>query len=267
MVMDGYFADVAKEMSHKSRQIRRDFAQHRLSAGENREELVRQFLVSHLPNKLGIDTGFVVSPDGLLSNQADLVIVDQQNNAPLYPDYRNKLWPVESVYALVEVKTHLNPDALDDAISKAMRFKSMPREFCRVGPSQRIVNSLFVIWAFQSPEPKTVKENIVQKLIGIPISEQPDLVVVPDVLVASMGQYRQIAKLGEPNSPYRRELEERYQGDLSHLSDGPVDVYDMGGNSLLTWYVWFDSWLRQAGSRFCDPLKYLPADGSFGTKV
>ena len=267
MVMEEYFADVAKQMSHKSTQIRRDFAQHRLSAGENREDLVKQFLVDHLPKKLGIDTGFVVSPNGLLSNQADLVIVDKQNNAPLYPDYRNKMWPVESVYSLIEIKTNLVPEALDDAIAKGRKFKPMPREFCQVGWSQRIVNSLFVIWAFHSAGPKTFKENLAQKLSGVPISEQPDLVVVPNVLVASMGQYREIAKLGEPNSPYRRELEQQYQGDLSLLTDEPVDVYDVRENALLIWYVWFDSWVRQAGSRFCDPLKYLPTGGSFGTKV
>ena len=117
-MMVNYMSDVAEEMSWKSDKIRRDFAQHRLSAGENRQDLVGQFLVDHLPKRFGVDTGFVISRDGGISNQADLVVVDKENNAPLYGDYRNKLWPVESVYALVEVKTRLNPDDLDAPFPK-----------------------------------------------------------------------------------------------------------------------------------------------------
>ncbi len=44
-----YLSDVARDMRHKSAAIRRDFASHRLSAGENREDLVADFLENHLP--------------------------------------------------------------------------------------------------------------------------------------------------------------------------------------------------------------------------
>ena len=123
MTMTNYMADVAVEMRRKSDEIRRDFAHHRLSAGENREDLVRQFLRDHLPDRFGVDTGFVISMDGQFSNQADLLVVDKMNNAPLYPNYRNRLWPVESVYALIEVKTQLNPAELRDAVQKGRKFK------------------------------------------------------------------------------------------------------------------------------------------------
>ena len=262
-----YMSDVAEEMSRKSDKIRRDFAQHKLSAGENRQDLVGQFLVDHLPKRFGVDTGFVISPGGEISNQADLVVVDKENNAPLYGDYRNRLWPVESVYALIEVKTRLNPDDLDDAISKGRRFKSLPREFCQTRMPQHIENSLFVIWAFESPQPKLLKEHLIGKLHDIDIAEQPDLVVVPDLLVAYMGQYHEIIRLGEPHSQYRRDLEQKYQGDLSRLPNEPLDVYALGKHSLLTWHVWFDSWLRQAGSRFCNPIRYLPDGYDLGTRV
>lgn len=47
MVLPDYLADVAKAMSAKSAAIRRDFAKHRLSAGENHEKLVEDFLAGH----------------------------------------------------------------------------------------------------------------------------------------------------------------------------------------------------------------------------
>ena len=124
-LLTDYLADVARSMRAKSAAIRRDFATHRLSAGENREDLVQHFLVEHLPNRFGVTTGIVITVDGAFSNQADLLVVDEQNNAPLYGSSRNKLWPVESVYAMFEVKTSLSPSELADAIAKCRRFKSL----------------------------------------------------------------------------------------------------------------------------------------------
>lgn len=122
MTLPDYLADVARALREQSASIRRDFAVHRLSAGGNREDLVERFLAEHLPERFGVSTGLVISHDGLFSNQADLVVVDTVNNAPLYGSFRNKLWPVESVYALVEVKTSLSPSELRDCVSKGRRF-------------------------------------------------------------------------------------------------------------------------------------------------
>jgi hypothetical protein len=47
----------------------------------------------------------------------------------------------------------------------------------------------------------------------------------------------------------------------------PAETYDLGENALLAWYVWFDSWLRQAGPRLTDPVRYLPIDRVFGKEV
>ena len=256
MTMPNYMADVAEEMRWKSRMIRRDFAHHRLSAGENREDLVSEFLRQHLPSRFGVDTGFVISTDGQFSNQADLLVVDKENNAPLYPNYRNRLWPVESVYALVEVKTRLSPTAIKDAVAKGRKFKRMDREFCQASTPQKTTSSLFVIWAFESPEPGLVEQNFIEELRDTDVDEQPDLVIIPNVLVAQMGVYRDIAKLGEPGSQFRRDLEVKLDGDLSGVHQEPLTVYAFGENSLMAWYVWMDSWLRQAGSRFCDPIRY-----------
>lgn len=174
--------DIAEDMRHKSDAIRRDFARHRPSAGSNREDLVEQFLIEHLPNRFGVSTGLIISYDGKFSNQADLVVVDNQNNAPLYPQSRNKLWPVESVYALIEVKTQLNQGELDDCIKKGQRFKSLKREFCDTGNTTRIKSSLFVIWAFSSSEPLTLKQTLLKALSDVPRDERPDLLVVPNRL-------------------------------------------------------------------------------------
>ncbi len=267
MILPEYLSDVARDMRSKSVAIRRDFASHRLSAGENREDIVAEFLEHHLPRKFGVSSGMVISHDGVFSNQADLVVVDELNNAPLYGFTRNKLWPAEAVYALIEVKTTLHPAELTDAIAKGRRFKSLKRRFCEAGQVQRIVDSLFVIWAFDAAAPSTVKANLLAALADVPRSEQPDLIVVPDSFVARAGSYLEISKVGQAGSSCRNQLHSQHGIDLELLFPEPVEFCELGENALMAWYVWFDSWLRQAGSRLTDPVAYLPPDQIFGRIV
>lgn len=266
-VLSGYLADVAREMKARSSAIRRDFAAHRLSAGENREDLVAAFLKDHLPMRFGVNSGMVISHDGVFSNQADLVVVDALNNSPLYAASRNQLWPAEAVYALIEVKTTLGPSELQDAISKGRRFKTLQRKYCEAGQGQRIADSLFVIWSFESASSGTVKANLVQALADVPRAEQPDLIVVPDKLVVRTGSYLELSKLGQQGSSYRAQLHAAHGPNLDALIPEVAEVGELGENALLAWYVWLDSWLRQAGSRLTDPKEYLPPNTIFGSVV
>ncbi len=267
MTFDEYMRDVVEEMSRKSVALRRDYAQHRPSAGINREDLVANFLRNHLPERFGVSTGLVISHDGMFSNEADLVVFDKPNNSPLYPDVRKKLWPVEALYALIEVKTQLNPRDLTDAISKFRKFKKLQRRFRFVKGRQNITESLAILWSFDSSSPETLKNSLTSMLGVIPSNERPDFVVVPGKLVVKSGSYLEISKLGQPNSPHRNSLVQRYGNDLSPLLPNPVEVDDLGDDSLMAWYVLFDSWLRQAGERFPDPIEYLPRDRIWGKRV
>lgn len=267
MHLPEYLSDVAREMRSKSAAIRRDFASHRPSAGDNREDLVAKFLVDHLPRKFGVSTGMVISHDGAFSNQADLVVVDAMNNSPLYAASRNQLWPAEAVYALVEVKTNLSPSEIGDAVEKCRKFKRLPRRFCEAGQGQRIADSLFVIWGFDCPLPPTLKQNVLAALSGVPRSEQPDLIVVPDRIVARAGTYLELSKLGQPDSQHRAQLHALHGPSLDAFLPEPAEVGDLGENALLAWYVWFDSWLRQAGSRLTNPVVYLPPEQVFGRGI
>ena len=52
MVLSAYMSSVVKEMQYKSKLIRSNFSKHRLSAGENREDIIINFLENHLPKKI-----------------------------------------------------------------------------------------------------------------------------------------------------------------------------------------------------------------------
>jgi len=267
MIFPDYFADVAKEMRLRSASIRRDFASHRPSAGRNREDLVARFLEEHLPKQFFVDNGLLISPSGYFSNQADVVVVDHLRNAPLHGSRPEKLWPIEAAYALFEVKTHLSPDDMADAVQKCRRFKTLERQFLLAPGGPRNRESIFVLWAYDSPTPTTAKANLIAALAGVPRAEQPDFVIVPDRFVARGGEYLELARLGQPESPHRRALRGKHGPNLSALLPEVVEMDDLGENSLTAWYIWFDSWLRHAGPRLCDPIRYLPPDKTWGQKV
>lgn len=259
-----YFADVASELDRKSKAIRRDFATHRGSAGGNRETLLKEVLRDYLPRAFGIDTGLIASNNGQFSNQADLVITDQSWNAPLYPSGPNRIWLVEAVYALIEVKTSLTPTEITDAINKCQRFKRLPRRFSE-GPSKpQLAESLFVLWSFESPASETLKQNLVEAIREVPIPDRPDFIVVPGKLVATCGSYRELSGIGQPGSPHRQALEKQYGPDLAALQFERLPVYECGQDSLFIWLVWLLSWLKRAGSRNSDLLGYLPPGKDWG---
>lgn len=225
---------------------------------------MKGFLTDHLPTRFQVDRGLVLASNEEFSNQADLVVVDGLNNAPLHSTKPHPIWPVESVYALVEVKTSLDAGQLRDAVAKGRTFKRLPRDFSE-SRHPKITDSLFVIWAFNGPRPTTVKANLVEILEGVPPVERPDLVVIPDQLVATSGHYLEISRLGQPLSSHRSYAQQEHTGDLGRLLP-IVDVLDSGPNSLLVWFWWFHSWLMAAGDRTFNPFAYL-GEGPFGNRL
>ena len=97
MSLHKYFSQVADELKRKSDKVRTGFSEHRPSAGDNREAIVADFLREHLPKAFGVSTGMVLSKSGEYSAQADVLIVDQLWNSPLYPTSPETIWLVEAV--------------------------------------------------------------------------------------------------------------------------------------------------------------------------
>jgi hypothetical protein len=100
--------------------------------GRNDEERIRAFLRGSLPRKYGVGTGFVASSDPNLpvSRQVDIVIYDDVNNAPLHPELAAHVFPVEMVYACIEIKgtfRHRDIAACIRNIASVRRLKSTKR--------------------------------------------------------------------------------------------------------------------------------------------
>lgn len=268
MDVAAYFGDVSEELQRKSDRIRLGFSTHKGLSGANREELVAAFLSDNLPGEFVVDTGLVLCSTGEFSKEADIVIVDRLRNAPLFSDLQKKLWLVESVYGLIEVKSQLTPTTLADAVDKCGRFKRLPRHFADVPALPRLSDSLAIVWAWEGPSPEVAKANLVDALKDIPPAEQPDFVIVPGKYLAVAGNYREVVSFGQPGSPYRLAKEQQLgRSAQQKLAERPVEVWAMGTHSLFTWLGWLVSWLQGAGSRSAPMLRYLKQGDQYGRSV
>ncbi len=104
------------------------FVQHSGDKGENREQVLMDFLSEHLPSKYGVAKGEVITKSGERSHSADLIIFDRTSCPVLYSG-RTKIIPIDGVYGIIEVKSVLSKAELDDCIVKIEAFKRLaPRE-------------------------------------------------------------------------------------------------------------------------------------------
>lgn len=257
MSIPEYFKNISKKLNSDSEEIRTFFASHRPSAGSNREGLVADFLRKHLPDRYDISHGLILSSEGEFSNQADIIISDKLNNAPLFRERVESIWLVEAVYSLIEVKTSLSPSVIDDCISKCRKFKTLNRNLSDRN-IERIKDSLFVVWAFEGPSSETFRDTIIRKYEGLPLEETPDFIIVPSKYVCIAGQYRVLCRLGQSGSVHRQ-LIEAQPDRVQQLNSRGFEIAVLNEHSLLASMVWLNSWLHQAGERHAPLTKYLPA--------
>ncbi|EKU57337.1 MULTISPECIES: DUF6602 domain-containing protein [Acinetobacter calcoaceticus/baumannii complex] len=93
--------------------------------GINREEIVKNYLKNILPDRMEIGSGFVVTANGKVSTQCDIIIYDK-TVTPLIRDEKNhRFFPIESVIAVGEIKSKLSLTELKEALLKLAKIKSL----------------------------------------------------------------------------------------------------------------------------------------------
>jgi len=95
--------------------------------GRNNEFVLREFLERTLAERYSVSTGKVVSVGGHESGQVDLIVHDRLNTPALIEARAWRLVPVESVYAVISVKTTLDKGELRDALRSIETVRALPR--------------------------------------------------------------------------------------------------------------------------------------------
>lgn len=107
----------------------RAFIKHSTSKGNVTEEEWRVFLSRHLPSRFTISQGIIIDSEGSLSKQIDIIIHDSFTTPFLYKTDNFSYVPIESVYAVFEVKQDINKTNLRDAISKIKSVRELKTRF------------------------------------------------------------------------------------------------------------------------------------------
>ncbi len=95
--------------------------------GRFREFAIEKLLRPHIPNSCGIATGLIFEESGDSSKQMDIVLYDQLFGNILFENGDASLFPCESVFGALEVKSKLDSAELDKCIQNAQSLKSLQR--------------------------------------------------------------------------------------------------------------------------------------------
>ncbi|MGB3532771.1 MAG: DUF6602 domain-containing protein [Microcoleaceae cyanobacterium] len=140
--------DVKRIFRGISSKLYRDFQEisseihHRGNQGTFREGRLKKFLENgRLPNKFGIGSGEIVGYASNTSKQSDLIIYDQLNGIALIYDEQVQVYPIESVYGVIEVKSCLSKTELIKSLDNIKSVKLLsPNEPIKKFYSDRLVS-------------------------------------------------------------------------------------------------------------------------------
>lgn len=160
---------------------------HNGGKGDNRENAFVDFLKEYLPNKYGIGRGEVISPENEISGELDIVIFDKDHCPLFLKSDSHSLYPRESVFGAISMKSHLDSDELKDAykniasLKKVMSTQDFTDSFAPgmvTGLSPVVpVTAIFAYAANRSLEAIAKQVNDLDKELDN-INLRPDFVVV-----------------------------------------------------------------------------------------
>jgi hypothetical protein len=102
-----YFRHHVDRLNAEANQIANLFSEHRPSSGANKEAAIRSFFESHLPANVGVGSGLVASKEEIKYEQ-DLILFDKHSMPPLYGDNQKSVFLIETIFALIEVKSNFS---------------------------------------------------------------------------------------------------------------------------------------------------------------
>lgn len=193
--------------------------------GRIAEEIIRGVLQRTLPKRFSVGTGVLISASGETSSQTDIVIFDNFHNSPLLSEFGVGVFPVEIVYATIEVKSVLTKRELESSLSAIRKIR-------KVGSKKHYI------------VPAITMAGDVPKMA----TRQVTLTVPPRSYVVAFGQ-RGLGKNYEAFCQMLRELLDKHDDHVHGVavleSDWfagrrayrkPAELFGEQGNALLSFY-------------------------------
>lgn len=167
---------------------------HNASAGMLREKVIKDILKPYLPDCYGISGGLCYDYEENKSRQLDIILYDSlfSYRLPFGSDFI--VFPCESVYGNIEVKTTLNKDTIKESIENIASLKRLKRKDATefdITPHLELTitgqhlgtkkNNYFgVVFSYQSSEVETIMKNLSECSKPNDVSLLPDMFILLD---------------------------------------------------------------------------------------
>jgi len=189
MNISGVFAQVANKM-RADMEAARSALSHAGLKGSAFEEAFRQFLRDYLPDNLDVSTGQLDSC-GRMTRQLDVVISDRAKTPILYQSSQTRVIPIECVYAVIEVKAHLDTPELDNTLANMDSVRTLEklafepeypliRTIDLYGQSTQIWPVMYFLFAFEGIDIQTIANNLAARRMSRPLNRRIDTICVLD---------------------------------------------------------------------------------------
>lgn len=145
--------------------------EHHGMAGNVRQILVERLLIPLLPEGIYVGSGKVTDSSGNLSSETDIIIYDRRTVPPILYDEKMGVFPIESIYYVIEVKTTLTKREFDKSLENGQKLRSL-----------RGLQPHSALFAFSS-DLKNSKDSdrFIQAQKDILIQVQEDMLIPPPI--------------------------------------------------------------------------------------
>lgn len=105
-------------------------------------------MAEFLPDRWGIGGGFILKPDGSVSNQVDILIYDKAKDSPIYRDGALLVLSPGMARVAIEVKSNFDGDEVADSFENLASVK------------RNDANCQCVVFGFRGATSKTLKKHM-----------------------------------------------------------------------------------------------------------
>lgn len=99
--------------------------------GRSVEHYIMELIRDFLPSEYGLDTGFIMYHTSIednkidISSQIDIIIYDALRSGPIMNLGSCRVYPIESVYGYIEVKTSIGSTKLKECVEQSKKLRDM----------------------------------------------------------------------------------------------------------------------------------------------
>ncbi|HST81596.1 MAG TPA: DUF6602 domain-containing protein [Kineosporiaceae bacterium] len=145
--------------------------EHAGERGRENELALARILQVLMPSAYTVGTGLLIDSQDAASKQCDLVLTDQTEQPRLLAQTNELLHPIETVRAVIEVKSTLDKGEIQDAAEKKASVEALAP--CRPQPDGTTAHPIFCLVAYKAA---TSPASIAKNLRELPPHKRPDLV-------------------------------------------------------------------------------------------